>query len=124
LLKVSGEVYIFAFGLLAFALLEFINYLIIKAKKYKNGFSEVLVDLNNMPKTMKQLAVVQFFSWFALFAMWIYTTPAITEHIFNSTDPPLLHTTMVQTGWSKLCCFIRELLLFCILAMWFAKRDK
>ncbi|WP_137167037.1 MFS transporter [Salinimonas lutimaris] len=36
-----------------------------------------------MPETMKQLAVVQFFSWFALFIMWVYTTPAITQHIWN-----------------------------------------
>jgi maltose/moltooligosaccharide transporter len=36
---------------------------------------------------MLQLAYVQFFSWFALFAMWIYTTPAVTSHIFKSTDP-------------------------------------
>ena len=39
-----------------------------------------------MPATMKQLAVVQFFSWFALFAMWIYTTPAVTSHIYGTTD--------------------------------------
>lgn len=40
-----------------------------------------------MPKTMIQLAYVQFFSWFALFAMWIYTTPAVTSYIFHSSDP-------------------------------------
>jgi maltose/moltooligosaccharide transporter len=40
-----------------------------------------------MPKTMVQLAYVQFFSWFALFAMWIYTTSAVTSHIYKSTDP-------------------------------------
>ena len=39
-----------------------------------------------MPKTMLQLAVVQFFSWFALFSMWIYTTPAITSYIYHTTD--------------------------------------
>jgi len=39
-----------------------------------------------MPRTMIQLAVVQFFSWFALFAMWIYTTPAVTHHIYGATD--------------------------------------
>lgn len=39
--------------------------------------------VKNMPRTMKQLAVVQFFSWFALFIMWVYTTPAITQHIWN-----------------------------------------
>ena len=44
-------------------------------------------DLHAMPDTMRQLAVVQFFSWFALFAMWIYTTGAVTETHFGSTDP-------------------------------------
>lgn len=45
-----------------------------------SGFFKLVV---NMPTTMKQLAVVQFFSWFALFIMWVYTTPAITQHIWN-----------------------------------------
>jgi len=40
----------------------------------------VVNDLYLMPKAMRQLAVVQFLSWFALFAMWIYTTAAVTEH--------------------------------------------
>src|SRR5690606_22280746 len=39
-----------------------------------------------MPKTMAQLAVVQFFSWLALFSMWIYTTPAVTRHVYGTTD--------------------------------------
>lgn len=37
----------------------------------------------NMPKTMRQLAIVQFFSWFSLFIMWVYTTPAITQYIWG-----------------------------------------
>ena len=37
----------------------------------------------NMPKAMKQLAVVQLFTWFSLFAMWIYSTNAITSNIYN-----------------------------------------
>ncbi len=37
----------------------------------------------NMPKTMRQLAVVQFFSWFSLYIMWVYTTPAITQHVWG-----------------------------------------
>lgn len=36
---------------------------------------------------MIQLPWVQFFSWFALFAMWIYTTPAVTSHVYGTTDP-------------------------------------
>lgn len=40
----------------------------------------------HMPKTMKQLAIVQFFSWFALFLMWVYTTSAIGQYIWEIPD--------------------------------------
>jgi maltose/moltooligosaccharide transporter len=46
----------------------------------------ILNDLQEMPRTMRQLAWVQFFSWFALFAMWIYTTAAVTSHVYHTTD--------------------------------------
>ncbi|MCK5774822.1 MAG: MFS transporter [Bacteroidales bacterium] len=49
----------------------------------RSGFLEVLNDFKNMPTTMKQLGVVQFFSWFALFSMWVFTTPAIAQHIYG-----------------------------------------
>jgi maltose/moltooligosaccharide transporter len=51
------------------------------------GVKEIFLNLKHMPKTMVQLAVVQFFSWFALFCMWIYTTSAVTSHIYKATDP-------------------------------------
>lgn len=51
------------------------------------GVRDILLSLRNMPKTMKQLAVVQFFSWFALFCMWIYSTSAVTSHIYKTMDP-------------------------------------
>lgn len=44
---------------------------------------DIFSDFKNMPQTMKQLGLVQFFSWFALFSMWVYTTPAIAHHIYN-----------------------------------------
>jgi maltose/moltooligosaccharide transporter len=53
---------------------------------YDTGFVTILNDFQDMPRTMKQLAWVQFFSWFALFAMWIYTTAAVTSHIYGTTD--------------------------------------
>jgi maltose/moltooligosaccharide transporter len=43
-------------------------------------------DILNMPRTMKQLAVVQFFSWFGLFAMWIYSTAGVTAYHYGSSD--------------------------------------
>ncbi|MCG7586616.1 MFS transporter [Photobacterium sp. OFAV2-7] len=52
----------------------------------KASLKEIITDIKAMPKTMVQLAVVQFFSWFALFAMWIYTTSAVTSHIFGTSD--------------------------------------
>jgi len=59
-------------------------------KKTKAGFlqgvSEIVDSFLKMPKTMIQLAFVQFFSWFALFCMWIYTTPAITKHLYLTVD--------------------------------------
>ena len=57
-----------------------------KEEASQSGLQTMLNDLKLMPKTMKQLAAVQFFSWFALFAMWIYTTSAVTSHIYGSTD--------------------------------------
>ena len=50
------------------------------------GLAESFVGIFKMPKTMVQLAFVQFFSWFALFAMWIYTTSAVTSHVYGTSD--------------------------------------
>jgi maltose/moltooligosaccharide transporter len=50
-------------------------------------FSTVMRDLENMPRTMRRLIPVQFFSWLALFSMWLYTTPAVTQTHFHSADP-------------------------------------
>lgn len=51
-----------------------------------DGLRESFKGIFKMPKAMVQLAFVQFFSWFALFSMWIYTTPAVTEHVYGTTD--------------------------------------
>ena len=83
---VEKEVYILSGGLLAFGVFELIAGILQKKEGRRNGLIEIVNDLNAMPTTMKRLAVVQFFSWFALFAMWIYTTPAITEHIYHTTN--------------------------------------
>ncbi len=40
----------------------------------------------DMPRTMRQLALVQFFSWLALFSMWIYATSAITHYVYHTSD--------------------------------------
>ncbi|MDK2841049.1 MAG: maltose/moltooligosaccharide transporter [Anaerophaga sp.] len=54
-----------------------------KTEKKESGIVQILKDFVAMPRTMKQLGVVQFFSWLALFGMWVYTTPAIAQHVYN-----------------------------------------
>ncbi len=62
-------------------------------KDTKSKFSDIFRDFVAMPKTMKQLAPVQFFSWIALFGMWVFTTPAIAQHVYglavNDVNSPL-----------------------------------
>jgi maltose/moltooligosaccharide transporter len=83
--KWEKELFIISFGLIFFGIIQFITWLF-KREKRRNGLVDIIEDLFHMPKTMAQLAFVQFFSWFALFAMWIYSTPAVTSHIFGATD--------------------------------------
>ncbi len=43
--------------------------------------------IREMPRTMKQLAVVQFFTWLGLFCMWMFFVPTVARHVFGATDP-------------------------------------
>jgi maltose/moltooligosaccharide transporter len=52
-------------------------------KEEKSRFSDIFRDIVAMPKTMKQLSIVQFFSWIALFGMWVFTTPAVAQHVYG-----------------------------------------
>ena len=80
------ELYVLSVGVGIVGLLFLASGLLQRRGVPKLGFVTMVNDLGDMPKTMKQLAYVQFFSWFALFAMWIYATAAITSHIFGTTD--------------------------------------
>jgi maltose/moltooligosaccharide transporter len=58
----------------------------IKTQGVFNAFREITRGILKMPPTMLQLAIVQFFTWLAFFAMWIYTSPGIAENTFGTTD--------------------------------------
>lgn len=81
----TKELYILFIGLVVLGLL-FMIVSQLRSREVRNGFTIIMTDMMNMPDTMKQLAWVQFFSWFALFSMWIYTTQAVTGHVFGTTD--------------------------------------
>jgi maltose/moltooligosaccharide transporter len=79
------ELYVLCVGIFIVGLL-FILASVIRQAIGINGFVTIMTDLLYMPKTMKQLAYVQFFSWFALFSMWIYATSAVTSHVYGTTE--------------------------------------
>ena len=79
------DLYILSFGLLLAGIL-FIFASLLQRGGSTTGFVTMMNDLLTMPKAMKQLAFVQFFSWFALFSMWIYTTSAVTSHVYGTSD--------------------------------------
>ncbi|WP_188051399.1 MFS transporter [Flavobacterium sp. GP15] len=49
----------------------------------KNSLLDIFEDFKKMPETMRQLSWVQFFSWFGLFGMWVFSTPAIAHHVYG-----------------------------------------
>jgi maltose/moltooligosaccharide transporter len=57
-----------------------------KTRGIGRGFVEITKGIGTMPKTMIQLAVVQFFTWLAFFAMWIYTTSGVAQNAYGTTD--------------------------------------
>jgi maltose/moltooligosaccharide transporter len=79
---VDKQLYLLAGLMLAYGLIQ----LAVSVSDANNLFTEIVTDLNEMPATMRRLAIVQFFSWFALFAMWIYTTSAVTSVHFDAKD--------------------------------------
>ena len=73
--------------LVAFGVLSAIAINMARQGRGASMLSSIIGDFSGMPEVMKRLAVVQFFSWSALFIMWINTTPVVTQYVFGSTDP-------------------------------------
>jgi len=80
------QLFILTLGGAIFGLMQFVASVQIGAKATENGFYRIVDDIFHMPKAMKQLSIVQFFSWFALFSMWIYTTAGITSFHYGTSD--------------------------------------
>jgi len=80
------QLFIVTLGSAAFGLMQFIASMQINMNAVDNGFYKIVDDIFHMPKAMKQLSVVQFFSWFALFAMWIYSTSGVTSFHYGTDD--------------------------------------
>jgi maltose/moltooligosaccharide transporter len=81
------EVYVLGGLLIAYGLASIIAILLARRGKTANMLANIVGDFSGMPTVMKRLAVAQFFSWSALFIMWIYTTPIVALNFYGSGDP-------------------------------------
>jgi maltose/moltooligosaccharide transporter len=81
-----AKLYILSIALALFGALQLVAGALQQRQRTENGIYQITRALVLMPRTMKQVALVQFLSWFALFSMWIYTTAAVTSHHYHSSD--------------------------------------
>lgn len=81
------EVYLLGALLILYGLLSAIAIASAKRGRAPSMLGSLVGDFSGMPPVMKQLALVQFFSWSALFIMWINTTPVVALNFFGASDP-------------------------------------
>ncbi len=87
-----------------------------RARRGRRGlgalFGEIGSSIREMPSTMRQLAVVQLFTWLGLFCMWLFFVPATARHVFGATDPQSqLYTQGIEWGglafaFYSITCFV------------------
>ena len=85
-LGLEKEVYLLGGLLIAYGLASIIAISLARSGSTTNMLSSIVGDFSGMPTVMKRLAVAQFFSWSALFIMWINTTPVVAQYMFGSAD--------------------------------------
>ncbi|MCC6478756.1 MAG: MFS transporter, partial [Sphingomonadaceae bacterium] len=81
------EVYLLGALLAGYGIASLLAIQLARSGRDNNMLSHIVGDFSGMPEIMKKLALAQFFSWSALFIMWIYTTPVVAQYAFGSNDP-------------------------------------
>ena len=75
------------------------------------GAREILRSIAEMPRTMRQLAWVQIFTWLGLFCMWLYFPVAVARNIFGATDTTSSSYT-AGVEWAGICFGMYSLVCF------------
>ncbi|WP_394269793.1 MFS transporter [Qipengyuania sp.] len=86
-LGLEKEILLLGGLLAAYGVLSAVAIAMAKSGRAANMLSSIVGDFSGMPDTMKRLALVQFFSWSALFIMWIYSGPIVSQYFYGSADP-------------------------------------
>ena len=87
IMALEKEVYLLAALMAGYGIASIVAIQLAKSGRDNNMLSHIVGDFSGMPDIMKKLALAQFFSWSALFIMWIYTTPVVAQYAFGSSDP-------------------------------------
>ena len=85
--RLEKEVYVLGGLLIAYGLASIVAIQLARGGSTTNMLAHIVGDFSGMPTIMKRLALVQFFSWSALFIMWINTTPVVARNFYRSPDP-------------------------------------
>ena len=85
-LRLEKEVYLLGGLLGGYGAASMAAIALAKSGRGSSALTNIVGDFSGMPPVMKQLAVAQFFSWSALFIMWINTTPVVAQYFFHTTD--------------------------------------
>jgi maltose/moltooligosaccharide transporter len=80
------EVYLLGALLLAYGLASIFAIHGARGGSKPGMLRHIVGDFAGMPELMKRLAVAQFFSWSALFIMWINTTPVVAQYFYGAAD--------------------------------------
>jgi maltose/moltooligosaccharide transporter len=86
-LALQKEVYLLGALLVAYGAASIAAIRLARGHNPDNALSAIVGDFAGMPLVMKRLALAQFFSWSALFIMWIFTTPVVAQYMYGSSDP-------------------------------------
>jgi maltose/moltooligosaccharide transporter len=86
-LDLQKEVYLLAALLIAYGLARSAAIRLARAGNRSNAVAHIVGDFAGMPPLMKRLALVQFFTWSALYTMWVFTTPVVAQNFYGASDP-------------------------------------
>ena len=85
--SLEKEVYLLGGLLIAYGIANAAGIALARRGRTSNMLANIVGDFSGMPEIMKRLALAQFFSWSALFIMWINTTPVVAQNFYMSPDP-------------------------------------
>ena len=86
-LALQKEVYLLGALLIGYGVANGAGIALARAGRVSNMLTNIVGDFSGMPAIMKRLAVVQFFTWVALYTMWVFTAPVVARNFYHSPDP-------------------------------------